>query len=488
MALFLAVGILRAWHHEPWRDECGVWLLAHNCHSLGDLLPNLRYGGHPYLWPILAWLLAHATTQIFFLQLLHLLPATVAVYLVLRYAPWPRWEAALCVLGYFFFFEYAVVCRAYGIALLGAVLVAIAWQKRADRSLPGGAGLFLLTQSSVYGIILALAFIPLLGAIAWQRTRDRTLTGIWCAGWALPLLLGTALAVTMIVPPADSGFAPGWFVTFDRAHLADVVAICWRALVPIPDVNTPFPWNSNIADGFSLRVRAALGGFALGTALWCLRRNYLACLYFLLAALGLFAFSYFKLHGYLRHHGHLYLALFVAVWLTSTRMRPGFSHRAVCIRRGLFVTQAVAGIWLGTADWVKPFSANRLAAEWIAAGDFGDYILAGCEAHPASGVGMYLQRPIYYLGSQRWGTFIVWDNHDQPFSRAAEMFRSAAEFGEYNAQPVLLILNHEFPEQEGFRLEASFTDSLIADERFFLYTREPQGDDRIIETGSFLDF
>jgi hypothetical protein len=356
--------------------------------------------------------------------------------------------------------------------------VAVAWQKRADRSLPGGAGLFLLTQSSVYGIILALAFVPLLGAMAWQRTRDRTLTASWCAGWALPLLLGTALSIMMIVPPADSGFVPGWFVSFDRARLADVLATCWRALVPIPDINTPFPWNSNIADDFPWRVKAALGGFAFGTALWCLRRNFLPCLYFLLAALGVFAFSYCKLYGCLRHHGHLYLALFVAVWLTSTRMRHGLSNRTDCIRRGLFVTQAVAGLWLGTVDWVKPFSANRLAAQWIAAGDFGDHVLAGWGAHPASGVGMYLKRPIYYLGSRRWGTFIVWDNHDRRFPQAAEMFRSAAEFGEYNARPVLLILNHEFPEQEGFRLEASFTDSLIADERFFLYTRQPRGNGR----------
>lgn len=470
-ALFLALGILRAGHHEPWRDEGGVWLLAHNCESLGDLVQNLHYDGHPYLWPVLAWLLAHVTTPIFSLQVLHLLLATGAVFLVLRYAPWPRWEAALCVFGYFIFFEYSIVCRAYVFALLGAILTAVAWQKRGARPGLGGAGLFLLTQSSVYGTMLGLAFIPLLSAIAWQRCRERTLTIGWCAGWALPLVLGTALTVAMIVPPADAGYAWGWFLNFDGRRLAQVTATCWQAFVPIPDVNTPFPWNSNIADRASLLVQGTMGVLVFVTALWVLRRDFLPLLFFSTAAFGVWAFSYFKFLGSLRHHGHLYLALFVALWLAAARRQPGLWRREDLLRRGLFIVQAIGGIWLGIADWTKPFSANRLAAEWIAAGNFEDHVLAGYEDHPVSGVGMHLRRPIYFLGSERWGTFVVWDKRSRRSASESEVFRRAAELSRRSELPVLLILNQMLPGERGFRLTAAYDNSLISNECFFLYTR-----------------
>jgi hypothetical protein len=290
----------------------------------------------------------------------------------------------------------------------------------------------------------------------------------------VPLASGTALAVVMIVPPADSGFAREWTRHFDPERAAQVAASAWRALVPIPDLATPFPWNSNIADGLSWRMQGALGGLALVTALWILRRDLLPLLFFVVAVLGVCAFSYSKYPGSLRHHGHLYLALLVAMWLASSGRQSGLPGSADSLRRGLFALQAVAGIWIGAADWMKPFSANRRAAEWIAAGDFGDYLLAGSGSHPVSGVGMYLGRPVYYLKQQRWGTFIVWDNRSRPFGGSAALFQRAADIGDLNAKPVLLILNEELPEQGGFQLQVRFTDSLIRDERFFVYTRERQ--------------
>jgi hypothetical protein len=137
--------------------------------------------------------------------------------------------------------------------------------------------------------------------------------------------------------------------------------------------------------------------------------------------------------------------------------------------------QAAAGLWLAAADWTMPFSANRRAAEWIAAGDFGEYVLAGSEAHAASGVGMHLARPIYYLNRECWGTFIIRNNHRRQFASPAELFESAATLSGESSKPVLLILNRKLPGQKGFRLRAGFRNSLIADERFFLYTYEPAG-------------
>ncbi|HTI51636.1 MAG TPA: hypothetical protein VL475_11815, partial [Planctomycetaceae bacterium] len=54
-AIFLALGLVRIGQHEPWRDEGEVWTMAHDSGSFGALTNHLRYNGHPYLWPVLAW-------------------------------------------------------------------------------------------------------------------------------------------------------------------------------------------------------------------------------------------------------------------------------------------------------------------------------------------------------------------------------------------------------------------------------------------------
>jgi hypothetical protein len=468
-ALFCALGLVRAWYHEPWRDECGVWLLGQNCSGLRELVHYLRYGGHPFLWPMLGWLVARTTTQIYALQAVHLLLATGAVFLVLRFAPWPRWEAALAVLGYYFFFEYAIICRAYVLALLGVTLVALAWQQRGRRAGIGGAGLFLLALSSIYGLILALAFIPVLSIVALGQARSRTLSAGWCFGWLAPLGLGASLALLMMWPHADAGFSPDWHWQLDGQRLDDVLATGWRGLVPLPDPQNPFLWNSNIADPMPPGSVAVLGALAFALALVALRRDLLALLFFLSAATGILAFEYVKYVGYLRHHGHFYLAFFLALWMTAARR--GSRRGRFYLRRGWFLAHAVAGFLLAVADWSTPFSANQLAARWIATGNYTGHLLVGHWAHAASGVGMWLRRPIYYLQGQRLGTFIIWDNWPR-LRPPGDPFQEAANCGRRAARPVLLILNEELPEREGFRLQARFTQSLIADERFFLYTQE----------------
>jgi hypothetical protein len=206
------------------------------------------------------------------------------------------------------------------------------------------------------------------------------------------------------------------------------------------------------------------------TAVWTLRRDRLPLLYFLLAAIGVWSFLYLKYYGSLRHHGHLYLAWLATMWLAAAAgPRSGPMRFA---RRAILCVQAVAGIWLAAADWTTPFSANQRAAEWIAAGDFREFLLAGSEPHAASGVGMHLRRPIYYLNSERWGTYFIHHKQSRQFATPDDLFQAAAQLGEECGRPVLLILNREIPEQDGFQQRASFREALIADERFFIYTYE----------------
>ena len=49
LAAFAALGIVLVLHHEPWRDEADVWLMARDA-PLKDLFLRAGYVGSPSLW------------------------------------------------------------------------------------------------------------------------------------------------------------------------------------------------------------------------------------------------------------------------------------------------------------------------------------------------------------------------------------------------------------------------------------------------------
>lgn len=476
-ALFLIFGLIRLWLHEPWRDECNVWVLGLDCGSLEQLLRYIRTEGHTYYVYLLAWMLAQFFETFFVMQTLHLVAATLGGFLLLRYAPWPKWETALCLCGYFLAYEYTIPCRPYVAAVIGVLMIAIAWGKRADRSWLGGAGAFVLTQSSVFGVILVLAVIPALGVVGWQRRRDKTLTAAWCTGWLAPIAVGAMLSVLMLVPPKNEDPTNDWHLRFNPQRACELGTRLWHVFAPLPNANSPFPWNSNVVEPLGVRTGALLGVLTTGLTLWLLRREPVPFLIVITSIAGVCSFCYLKYFGWPRHHGHVFLALLLALWIVAAGRAAAASTGIDRFRRVLFAVQAVAGIWMSVYDCAAPFSANREAAQFIAAANFGEHLIVSHSAPAVSGVAMYLRRPIYHLNRahNRWGSFLVWDRNEYRcrLEKSTDVFRSAADFGDEQEKPVLLVLTWGGEPTEGFRRVASFHNSMIWDETFDLYARQP---------------
>jgi hypothetical protein len=508
--LFFAIGLLRAWYHEPRACECGTWLVATGCLTPAALVDHLRYTGHPYLWPGLAWLLACATDSIFSLQCLQLLIATTTAWLVLRFAPWPPWEAVAVVLGYYFFFEYGILCRSYGLGMLGAVLVAYAWGRSADRAWAGGVGILLLTQSSFFGVLLAVALaLPLVVAAA-VRARTGELTASWLAGWLLPLVGGTALTLAQVLPPPDSGYYVKWHLQPDAVRAGRTLGSAFLGLAPLPNLSSgfPYPWNSTLLNGMRARWMGAAGAAALLLAClalwsrpritpasggiysrrnepggspkrevvsgWLVSQRFVPLLIFLGGTSAVLAFEYVKYPGWMRHHGHNYLAFLVAAWIAARNCRPGWA--ACWSRRVIFGAQMTAGLLLAASDWFAPFSTNRAAAEWIQTHPFRDHVLVGHPPHPAAGVAMYLRQPIFRLTDGRWGTFNRWDNRVRRIVDPVAICEAARAVARVEGRAVLLIANRRLPDGQGLRLCQAFEDCVNADERFYLYETEAEAD------------
>ncbi len=118
--LFFIVALFGLCHHEMWRDEIETWMVARDSPDLATLFEHQRYTGHPSLWYLLLFALTRLTQDPKAMALLHLAIATLTVYLFLRYSPFTPLQKGLFGFGYFPFYEYALISRAYALGLFFA--------------------------------------------------------------------------------------------------------------------------------------------------------------------------------------------------------------------------------------------------------------------------------------------------------------------------------------------------------------------------------
>src|ERR1051325_1005581 len=85
--IFFLFGYFGVLHHEMWLDETHHWLLAKDSSSIGEMMYNSRYEGHPMLWNFLLFVLTRFSSNPFSMQVLNLMISILAVIIFLRYSP-----------------------------------------------------------------------------------------------------------------------------------------------------------------------------------------------------------------------------------------------------------------------------------------------------------------------------------------------------------------------------------------------------------------
>jgi hypothetical protein len=63
LALFVALGLVGILHHEMWRDEAEIWLIARDSGSLRELFRNMHTEGHPALWYLLVYTVSRLSSN-----------------------------------------------------------------------------------------------------------------------------------------------------------------------------------------------------------------------------------------------------------------------------------------------------------------------------------------------------------------------------------------------------------------------------------------
>lgn len=218
--MFVILSIIMYIYHEPWYDEIQAWMVASDA-SISEMIFTLpHYEGHPPFWTLLLSLFAKTGVPMEVgLRIPTLIFSSLAAFLVIFKAPFKKWIRCLIPFSYYTFYQYTVICRPYSLMFLGFVLAAMFYKERNKKPVRYLFALFLLCISSAYGIMFAgiLCLIwtyeiikELLGKEFGKKAiKDRR-------AWALLGILILAVAILVLIWPADNAFAQVRVVEYSK--------------------------------------------------------------------------------------------------------------------------------------------------------------------------------------------------------------------------------------------------------------------------------
>jgi len=209
--LTLYAGVL-AWgiyFYQPFVDEAQAWLIARDSSLRELLLRRLHYEGAPALWPLMLWVANRLHLPYAGINWMGGCFALVGIYILLRFAPFPRIFRWLLPFTYFLQYQYAVVARPYVMFPALLFTLCIMFTLRKPRPVLFGLIAGLLANISLHAAIAAGIFALLYLYELYrprQRSTERVNSRRVAAGAALFVALSLCSAAVAF-PAADAATA-----------------------------------------------------------------------------------------------------------------------------------------------------------------------------------------------------------------------------------------------------------------------------------------
>ena len=325
--IYLVLTITGAFHHESWRDEFQAWLIAQNSHSIPDLFHNIRHEGHPAIWHLLLYGISRFTVSMMVMKIIHVAIASAAVFVLNAFAPLPRITKILFSFGYFIIYEYALVNRPYGTGMLFlfafCALYTFYHTKRQNfLLLLMGADLFLLSNTSIFGVMLTLVLILFLfiDSITGNLKNIFQKKNLVFIALALGLALsGLFIAVLQIRPPSDNNFPLQYANGYDLSRLKYALTKICITYFPIPKLGVVNSWNTSIFLKDTKYNMVFLSVLLIALFAYIFQKRTAVLILYLCGTIGLLAFNYYTLQFGARYTGHFFLLLMACYWLFYIR-------------------------------------------------------------------------------------------------------------------------------------------------------------------------
>jgi len=440
LAIYVAIVVVVEIHHEPWRDEADPWLLARDA-DLFTFFHRMGLSGTPGLWHALLVPLARTGLPYASQAVLHIVMAACTAALILWKAPFPLLLRIMIIYSYYFSYEYSVVVRSYALGVLLLVGIAAMYPRRYEKPVIFGLLVALLANANTHSLIIAAmigAGFVLEGLL--QRRAIR-------AGAAVMLIGGLAAAV-QVYPPHDA-IARGGVLLYTPQAVPLAVSAAFFPTFPFPG-------------------GAIVGGAVIAVIVFSLRKDHVPLLVLCGAYAGLALLYTFKWIGGFRHTGFVLLVIVYALWISSTK---NIVAHAVLL---LTLMVSICGAFrVARLDMEYAFSGAKEMATYIRGARLESLPIAAHSETTTSAVCPWIPHPFWYAGSQREGSFNMWDLR---FERGLEVpYPQAVENAKHHfgSTDYLLLLNVEMPNpaSNGFQLAYQTTIPVFAhpDERFWLY-------------------
>jgi hypothetical protein len=485
---FFFLGAVILLKHEMWRDEVQGWLLARDSSSVAELFANLKYTGHPGLWFLLVMPLTRVTTSPTAMQALHLLVATSTIYLFARYSPFMPLQKLLFSFGYFPFYEYSIVARNYALGVLFIFAFTSLFDIRYARFIAVGLVLFLLSHTSVFGLIIAIVlFFALLIDFFYYATGGTARVFSIYIGFAI-IVLGIVSAVLQLIPPPDSIFVTSW-------HLFDLARFKYTATQPLAGAYVPIPpWDLHFWNDYAWRsdshvryLTVRLVWVFLAFSMLVFVRKPLVFFVFVGCTSGLLAFFYLKHHAGSRHSGFIFITFIMSAWLYRCRNQPKLEtflpipvrtweilfNRALT---ALLVLHIAGSFVAASIDFRYPFSAAKSVAEYINVRGLKNSLIVGYPDTTSAIVGYLGIREAYYPQDDRFGSYI---NYKGDKKRTTITQKEAIDRAfhlkadkTHSNDNVLIILGQPLEDSvQANKLHklVEFTQTVVDDESFYIY-------------------
>ena len=408
--LYLIIAGYTMIHHEIWGDEFHSWNIAKASGNFFDLISNTRYEGHPPVWYIILWITSKFTHDPTSIQFVHFALASLVVFVMLFFSPFPLAIKSLVPFGYFFLFEYAVLSRNYAIGILLALCICIIINKNfKGQKLLYYILLFLLSNTSLFAMLLAVSFhIYFLLSLKEQKEKYGRLL--------IYLLLGIVIlipSVYFIFPPGDSSIGTiYWLSRWNKQHLASIVYSPIRAFAPIPIWFEYHFWDTNFFIGTAsqkiipkwLALSISLGLFLF--SIFVLKNNKKSLLFFV-SYLSL-AFLIFLVIPFTneRHLGFIFIAFLAALWFYNL-------HQPLNKIRTYLILVVLLGQVLGSAiavskDIKYPFSNASKVKELLGKIPHFDNVVT--DYWCLNTLSAFSDKSFYCIELQKETSYLLWNS------------------------------------------------------------------------------
>lgn len=493
VSVFLLLGLIGILNHEMWRDELQAWMIAKDSLSLTDLYRNLRYEGHPGLWYIFLYAITRFSDRPLAMQCLHLLIATGTVYVFAKLSPFTKLQKILFTFGYFPFYEYHLISRNYSLGVLLIFLFCHFFTKPKRNYLLLSIILAFLANINVYSLIIA---ISLAITIIFEKIFDKNSDFARRLSFINIVILACSItiAIVQIVPPNDAKFQG--IVKQDLTltnhinyFLFTILPSVWQSYIPIPNFFDYNFWNTNIFiqnDNSKLILVCVclLSLVLLISAIAIFNEKPVVLFAYTFGTCGLLWFAYEKFFGSLRHHGHLFVLFIACVWISTFYHRSNHSiiypinglSKFLSDRKNKYISfllciHFLTGIYAYSMDLIYPFSASKEVVEFIDRQQLKNTLIIGSQDNEVSPIAALLNKPIYYLESDKFGSFINW-NKKKKLDFEAVAPAKISRLIKQNHKSALLILSYKLdvkiPELHITEIYNS-SQSIVPGETYYLY-------------------